>query len=215
MRLFNSLGFLLSGILIGVLAHAYYIKTTQPSPPMPGSTQRILLEQIKQVAKMVTVEGEFANVHQYNDSRWADVSFLRKKALIKVDARVSVGFDLQKAKFEVDAPNKIIRVRNLPQPEIIAIDHNLQYYDIQEGMFNNFSEAELSQIGSVAKQKLRAAVNNGPLMAQAKTEGLKNLSLIRLLVEQAGWTYEVIENEFIDDESPYLQTKDYPRSLLE
>ena len=121
---------------------------------------------------------------------------LRKKAIVKVDAKVSVGYDLRKASFEVDGERKILRVRNLPAPEVLAIDHNLQYYDIQEGMFNSFTEQELSSIGSVAKKKLRKAVEQGPLMAKAKEEGIESLEIIKLLVEQAGWRFEV-QNDIV------------------
>lgn len=210
MKLIDSLGFFIFGALVGAFLYANYFggpRTTKD--PMPDVNQRILLERVKKVAKLITVEGEFSNIHQYNDSYWSDVSFLRKKALIKVDARVSMGYDLKKAQFEVDPENKVLRVRNLPSPEVLSIDHNLQYYDIQEGMFNSFTEAELSSIGAVAKRKLRQEAMNGPLMDQAKEEGLESLEIIKLLVEQAGWRFEV-ENNVIE---PSPQKKIDPFSM--
>ena len=143
---------------------------------------------------MITVEGTFSNIHQYNDSYWSDISILRKKALIRVHAKVSVGYDLKKASFELDADQKILRVQNLPEPEILSIDHDLEYYDIQEGMFNSFSEEELTSIGNVAKKKLEKAALNGPLLQEARAEGIESLEIIKLLVEQAGWRFEVQNN---------------------
>lgn len=202
MKLIDSLGFFIFGAIVGAFLYANYFGGPRATKdPMPDVNQRILLERVKKVAKLITVEGEFSNIHQYNDSYWSDVSFLRKKALIKVDARVSMGYDLKKAQFEVDAENKVLRVRNLPSPEVLSIDHNLQYYDIQEGMFNSFTEAELSSIGAVAKRKLRQEAMNGPLMEQAKEEGLESLEIIKLLVEQAGWRFEV-ENNVIEPSAP-------------
>lgn len=197
MKLVDSLGFLIVGAILGVWAYTTYFQADKtPNDPMPDVNQSILLERINKVTKMITVEGEFSNIHEYKDSYWADVSMLRKKAIVKVDAKVSVGYDLRKANFEIDAEQKILRVRNLPNPEVLAIDHNLQYYDIQEGMFNSFTEQELSSIGSVAKKKLRKAVEEGPLMAKAKEEGIESLEIIKLLVEQAGWRFEV-QNDVI------------------
>lgn len=210
MKLIDSLGFFIFGALVGAFLYANYFggpRTTKD--PMPDVNQRILMERVKKVAKLITVEGEFSNIHQYNDSYWSDVSFLRKKALIKVNARVSMGYDLKKAQFEVDPENKVLRVRNLPSPEVLSIDHDLQYYDIQEGMFNSFTEAELSSIGAVAKRKLRQEAMNGPLMEQAKEEGLESLEIIKLLVEQAGWRFEV-ENNVIE---PSPQKKIDPFSM--
>lgn len=195
MKLIDSFGFFLFGAIVGAFLYAHYFGAPKTvKDPMPDINQQILLERVKKVAKLITVEGEFSNIHQYNDSYWSDISMLRKKAIIKVNARVSVGYDLKKANFEVDTENKILRVTNLPDPEILSIDHNLQYYDIQEGMFNSFTEEELTSIGSVAKKKLEKAAKEGPLMEQAKEEGIESLEIIKLLVEQAGWRFEVQNN---------------------
>lgn len=194
MKLVDSFGFFIFGAIVGIFLYTQYLKPSLPKDPMPDINQQILLERVKKVAKLITVEGEFSNIHQYNDSYWSDISILRKKAIIKVQARVSVGYDLKKATFEVDAENKILRVKNLPDPEILSIDHDLQYYDIQEGMFNSFTEAELTSIGNVAKKKLEKAAKDGPLMEQAKAEGIESLEIIKLLVEQAGWRFEVQNN---------------------
>ncbi|MBK9982671.1 MAG: DUF4230 domain-containing protein [Saprospiraceae bacterium] len=60
------------------------------------------LEKIRTVCKLVTAEGEFSEIYSYKESKWFDVSFLSKKALIRVKAKVSVGYDLSKIKVEPD-----------------------------------------------------------------------------------------------------------------
>lgn len=213
MKLIDSLGFFIFGIFVGAFLYANYWKKPQASDPMPDVNQQILMEQVRKVAKLITVEGEFSNIHQYNDSYWSDVSFFRKKALIKVKARVSMGYDLKKATFEVDKENKILRVHNLPDPEVLSIDHDLQYYDIQEGAFNSFTEEELSSIGVVAKQKLRQEALEGPLMQQAREEGLESLEIIQLLVEQAGWRFEVIKKAPQMEQQPAFPPLPPPESI--
>ncbi len=211
MRLFDSLLFLVAGAIIGVLAYAFWFNRNPPSKdPMPEQKQEIMLEKIKQVAKLVTVEGEFANVHEYKDFHWSDISAFRKKALIRVKAKVSVGYDLQKMTWEVDSANRIIRVKNLPEPEILAIDHDLEYYDIQEGMFYGFKEEDYNLINRVVKKRLRDAVQKGPLMDKAKEEGIENLEIIQLLVEQAGWSFVVQEG---DEELPSGNPQDSLKNI--
>ena len=210
MKLIDSLGFFIFGAIVGAFLYAnYFGGPKKTKDPMPDINQHILLERVKKVAKLITVEGEFSNIHQYNDSYWSDVSFLRKKAIIKINARVSVGYDLKKAQFEVDAENKILRVKNLPAPEILSIDHDLKYYDIQEGMFNSFTEEELTSIGIVAKKKLHKEASQGPLMDQAKSEGIETLEIIKILVEQAGWRFEV-QNNVVE---PSPEDKKLPDSI--
>ncbi len=214
MRFVDSIGFFVFGVFVGAFLYASYWKNPKGTEdPMPDINQRILMERVRKVAKLITVEGEFSNIHQYNDSYWSDVSFFRKKALIKVKARVSMGYDLKKATFEVDGENRVLRVRNLPDPEVLSIDHDLQYYDIQEGAFNSFTEEELSSIGAVAKRKLRQEALNGPLMQQAREEGLESLEIIQLLVEQAGWRFEVIKDAPQMEEQPEFIPAPPPESI--
>lgn len=190
MRFLNSILFLMTGILIGGLIYAFFIGApNRKVNPMPDIKQQILLENINKVAKLVTVEGEFSNIHEYKNFYWADIGIFNKKALLKVDAKVSVGYDLKKIDWEIDSVNKIIRVNNMPEPEIISMDHNVQYYDMQEGMFNTFKEQDLTDINLVIKQKLRESTEKGPLMEKARNEGLEQLELIQMLVENAGWTF--------------------------
>ncbi|MCP4438337.1 MAG: DUF4230 domain-containing protein [Aureispira sp.] len=189
MKLIDSFGFFLFGAVVGAFLYANYFGAK--GKPHQTQSHEMLLERVKKVAKLITVEGEFANLHEYKDFYWSDISFLSKKAIIKVKAKVSVGYDLQKATFEADEVNKIFYVRDLPQPEVLSIDHDLEYYDMSEGMFNSFSEEDLTAIGKVAKSKLEKEVKKGPLMEKAKEEGIETLEIIRILVEQAGWTFEI------------------------
>jgi hypothetical protein len=184
MRLFDSLLFLIAGIVIGGLMFAFFTGGLgKKHDPMPDIKQQILLERIKKVAKLITVEGEFSNVHQYKDpGSW----------------NLSVGYDMQKIKWEVDSANRIIRIRDMPEPEILSIDHDVEYYDIQEGMFNSFTEDELTSINIVIKKRLRKEAEKGPLMDKAREEGLESLEIIKILVEQAGWTFQVVNGK-IDD----------------
>lgn len=194
MRFFDYLLFMFLGALGGAAGYHFFIlgQNLEKKDPMPQAKQQILLERIKEVAKLVTVEGEFSNLHEYNNFYAYDISPLRKKALVKVKAKVAVGYDLSQLDWEVDEVQKIVRVRNLPEPQILSIDHDLEYYDIQEGVFNAFNEDELTSINVVVKKMLREEAQESELMGKARREGLRNLGLIKLLVEQNGWTFEAI-----------------------
>lgn len=54
------------------------------------------------------------------------------------------GIDMNKLKIEIKEKEKIILIKNMPEAEILAIDHNLSYYDMQNGIFNSFDEKTLS-----------------------------------------------------------------------
>ena len=60
----------------------------------------VLIERVKQVLKLVTVEGDFSEIVQYKavKPKLLSVYNARKKALVTVSAKAMVGFDLAKAK---------------------------------------------------------------------------------------------------------------------
>jgi hypothetical protein len=102
----------------------------------------VLLEKIRSVAKLVTVEGYFSEIYDYEDYWGYDIAPLRKKALLRVKAKVSVGYDLGAMKFELKPEEQQLRISGIPEPHIISIDHDVDYYDITEGTFNSFTEKD-------------------------------------------------------------------------
>ena len=150
----------------------------------------VMIEKVKTVAKLVTVEGYFSEVYKYEDYWNYDYSMFRKKALIRVKAKVSIGYDLSKMGIEALPEQKKIILSNLPDPQIISIDHDLDYYDITEGTFNTFTEADYTMMNRNAKEEIRKTVMNSDLFLTAEKQGNQMLDLIRFMVEGADWTLE-------------------------
>ncbi len=151
----------------------------------------VILERIKKVAKLITVEGYFSEVYNYKDYWGYDWPFLRKKALVRVRAKVSVGYDLNQLKIEALPESKTIVVSNMPNPEILSIDHDLDYYDLSEGTFNAFSEADYNKINTNAKKMIEQKAQESDLLETAATEGNQALELMKFIAESAGWKFKV------------------------
>ena len=96
-------------LLFGVFWGTRYYYTWDAVSEEERST--VLLERIKTVAKLVTVEGYFSEVYDYKSYWGYDFSPFRKKALVRVKARVSVGYDLDQMKIEAQADRKRILIR--------------------------------------------------------------------------------------------------------
>ena len=148
---------------------------------------QILMEKIKTVTKLVTVEGYFSEIYDYEDYWNYDLSPFRKKALIRVKAKVSVGYDLTKMSIEALPEQKLLIISDLPDPTIISIDHDLDYYDITEGTFNTFSEKDYTALNKNAKDKIRQAAVSSDLFLAAETQSNNMLDLVKFMVEGAGW----------------------------
>jgi hypothetical protein len=152
----------------------------------------ILLEKIQSVAKMVTIEGYYSELYRYEDFWGYDWWIFRKKAIMRVKAKVSVGYDLNNLKFDLDKESWTLNIRQVPsEPEIISIDHQIDYYDISQGSFNSFSEKDYNRIQKNAKEMIAKKAATGELMIKAKSKGLEILDLIKFMAEGAGWKVEI------------------------
>ncbi|MFK7808821.1 MAG: DUF4230 domain-containing protein [Saprospiraceae bacterium] len=159
---------------------------------------QVLLEKIKKVSKLITVEGTFSEIYDYEEHWGYDLSPFRKKALIRVKANVLVGYDLQKMNLEANSETKTIVLSNLPDPEIMSIEHDLDYYDITEGTFNTFEAADYNKMNASAKEKVRKEAMSSNLFLTAEEEFSQLIEIIEFMVEGAGWTLEFRKREVLD-----------------
>lgn len=148
---------------------------------------QVLLEKVKNVYKLVTVEGHFSEVYDYEDYWGYDFSPFRKKALIRVKAKVSIGYDLDHMKIEALPEQKKIIISQLPEPSIIAIDHTLDYYDISEGTFNSFGKDDYNKLNNNAKEFIVEKAKESDLLDTANKQGNQALEMMEFIIENAGW----------------------------
>lgn len=161
---------------------------------------QVLLSRIEKVSKLVTVDGYFSEVYDYKDYYGYDWKIFRKKALIRVKAKVSVGYDLENISVEVDESSRTITIGGLPEPTILSIDHDLDYYDLSEGTFNSFSTNDLTKLQDQAKDYIAARAAHSDLINQAEERGQEILQSIAWMVESHGWTMVVKEKEMTENE---------------
>jgi hypothetical protein len=185
--------FLIIGLLLffglGVLVTRYYF--TFKVEQKVEEHSEVLLEKVKTVAKLVTVEGYFSEIYNYKDYYAYDWAIFRKKALIRVKAKVSIGYDLRKMKMEAIEETRTLVLSNIPEPELISIEHDLDYYDLRQGAFNSFSEEDYNKLNQGAKDYIVAKVKESDLFDQAEAQGNEMIELIRFITESAGWTVVV------------------------
>ena len=155
----------------------------------------VLLEKIRSVTKLVTVEGYFSEVFDFKDYWGYDLSMLRKRALVRVKAKVSVGYDLTKMRIEARPEEKRIEISQLPDPTIISIDHDLDYYDITEGTFNRFTTDDFNKINAKAKENIQSKALESDLFLNAESQSNQVLEIIEFIVEGAGWELVFVPNQ--------------------
>ncbi len=179
----------------GLFALGFWIARSwyrQPEKVKTTEDATVVLEKIKTVAKLVTVEGYFTELYNYKDYYAYDWWIFRKKALIRVQAKVSAGYDLNNLAFEVLPEQNLLIIRNIPDSaQIISIDHQLDYYDLSEGTFNSFSEADYNKINKNARKFIEEKAAQSDLLRRASEQGIEMLQVIRFMAESAGWQVQM------------------------
>lgn len=179
------------GIIIGVLGSlgvVTYFKSLKRQN-LINSQSVILLDKIKSVCKFITVEGDFAEIYHYEDVKEKFLKLItsKKKALVVVNAKAHVGYDLSKIQLRADKDSKTIFLNHFPQPEILSIETDLNYYDKKDGYFNKFEASDLTGLHQEAKQHIEDKIPDSGLIEAAQKEALQTISLMESIVQTIGW----------------------------
>lgn len=181
--------------LVVFFAWKYFEAKNEERDRLEESTD-LIQKQIKNVGKLVVTEGNFAQVFTYNDSKsfYLDVFSARKKALIIVNADVTVAYDLSKLKTEVNPETKTVTITYIPEEEI-SINPNIQYYDVTQDYLNQFEANDYNKIQKRIKEKLMKKIEKSSLKTNAKNRLVSELQKIYILTNSMGWTLEYNGNQ--------------------
>ncbi len=149
----------------------------------------VLMEKIRTVCKFITVEGDFAEIYHYKNVKDKVANFLlgKKKAIILVSAKAYVGFDLTKIQMDSDPEKKTIFLTNFPQPQVLSIETDFNYYDKSEGWANSFTSDDLTEANRNAKQHIIDKIPESGLMQTAQKEALTAIQMMEGLAATIGW----------------------------
>ncbi len=165
----------------------------------------VVLEKIKKVAKMITVEGEFSELYSYKDYYGYDISPLRKKAIVRVNAKASVGYDFNKMQINIYPDKGRVVIKNFPNAELLSIEHDIDYYDITEGVFNGFEVGDYNKMLKASKDKIVNAALTSNLFEKAEEQKAELIQLLGFMVEQMGYELIIEERLAIDERKDYLE----------
>lgn len=156
----------------------------------------LIQEQIKNVGKLIVTEGHFSEVFTYKNSKdiFGDLLSVEKKALVVVNAEVTVAYDLSKIEFNVDESRKTLTILSIPEEEI-KISPDLEYYDVQADYLNPFEAKDYNDIKNTVKRSLNKKIEASDLKSNAKNRLISELSKFYILTNSLGWTLKYNENE--------------------
>ncbi len=200
--------FSLSLILGAILMYwVYSFFRKKESKELTKHQSTVLLERIKSVCQLITVEGDFAEIYKYESSKEQYFSLIssKKKALIVINAKARIGYDLKKIKLHADTGKKKIILTNFPRPEVLSIEPDLEFYDIRNGLFNTFKPDDFTSLNKEAKAHIEAKIPESGLMETARREAMEALLLIGKLVETIGWKLDYSALELPEEEKKLVE----------
>ena len=194
MDFLNTLLLLTVGVAGGVgLTTLLRRKTSSPVTDVRHEST-LLLERIEKVFKVVMAEGYFSEIYNYQDQKKILYVFNDpKKAMIIAKSKVLVGFDFQKVRFRLpEAGDKTLVVEAFPAPEILSVDTDYKFYDIQSGILNYFDSETYTSILEDAKQAMqtRAMDSDLPRIANNQIQ-----YMMYQLAGSMGWSLQLPEGD--------------------
>jgi len=184
----------LLGLFLGAIVTYWimrYVKV-QKSKDLTNAQSSILMEKIRKVWKLITVEGEFAEIYHYENTKERFMSMVssKKRAILLINAKAYVGFDLSRIRMEAITEKKVIKLTDFPDPEVLSLETDLRYYDKKEGLFNKFDSSDLTEVNAKAKEHVLEKIPESGLLETAKSEALEAVLLVQNIVETIGWTLD-------------------------
>lgn len=151
----------------------------------------LIQEQIRNVSKLVVTEGHFSQVFSYKNSKaiFANLVNVEKKALVVVNADVTVSYDLSQIEYELDESTKTLRILNIPKEEI-KISPDFEYYDVTADFFNPFNAEDYNKIKDKVNAQLMKKIEASNLKSNAQNRLISELSKFYILTSSLGWTLQ-------------------------
>lgn len=183
--------YLFIGLAVGaILAYFIFARFNKYRSKERADEQSvILMDKIRSVCKFITVEGDFSEIYHYENLKEKYMSLIlgKKKAIVLINAKAHIGFDLSKIRMESDNDAKKIILTNFPQPELLTVETDFKYYDKREGWANPFTTSDLTDINRDAKKHIVDKIPESGLIEKARSEALSTILLIEKIVETIGW----------------------------
>jgi hypothetical protein len=184
---------ILFGVIITlvILFSFKYCEDKQEDKIILQESSTLIQEQIKNVGKLIVTEGHFSEVFNYKNSKdiFGDYFTSEKKALVVVNADVTIAYDLSKIEFKVDEETKTLYILSIPKEEI-KISPDFEYYDIQSDFLNPFEAKDYNNIKNIVKAALNKKIEASDLKNNAQNRLMSELSKFYILTNSLGWTLQ-------------------------
>lgn len=191
-----AFGFVLALLIVG--AFWFFFDSKSEREELLASSE-LIQKQVNQVGKLIVTEGFYSKVFTFKNSQnlFMNLWTSDKKALVVVNAKATVEYDLRQLETEIDIDNKTLILKKIPDP-ILNIYPEIEYYDVTQDYFNSFEANDYNKVKNSVTSQMRAQIEKSDLMANSRDRLMAELTNFYVLTNSLGWTlkYEeqIIEN---------------------
>lgn len=151
----------------------------------PVVTQAVVVQQLREVARLVATEMTLRDVVTYEQTQFRST----KRTLLVVTARVAAGIDMSRGTdVAIDSAEKRITI-SLPPAQIMSVDVvNVRTYDERAGLWNPFRPEDRDVIQARVRSQLMASARESGILEHADHSAAKVLTG---LLTRDGYTVEI------------------------
>lgn len=192
--------FIFIGVIITVILLFKYCEFKKSDDSTTIDSAGLIQQQILNVGKLIVTEGHFSEVVTYKNEEKYLLNMLsfEKKALVVINADVTVAYDLHKMKYDIDEESKTITIVYIPKEEI-KINPDIKFYDVEQSKMNPFTGDDYNKINKSVKANLAKKIEASTLKTNAQNRLISELSKLLITTSNLGWTLKydgkVIESE--------------------
>lgn len=192
---------IIAGIVLAVILAFHFCEFKKDDRSTIEYDTNLIQERIVNVGKLIVTEGHFAEVLTYKDQEkyLMDLISFEKKALVIVNADVTVSYDLRQMKYDIDEKNKTITIKYIPKEEI-KINPDIKFYDINQSRMNPFTGDDYNKINKSVKANLAKKIEKSSLKTNAQNRLISELSKILITTNSMGWTLRY-DGQTVNEES--------------
>ncbi len=194
----NKFGF---GFLIALVLFAgvwFLYQSYQEREELKASSE-LIQKQVQQVGKLIVTEGYYSKVFTFKNSQNLFLNLMTsdKKALVIVNAKATVEYDLRQLEVEIEEATKTLILKEIPEP-VLNIYPEIEYYDVTQDYFNSFEAKDYNKIKNSVTSQIRSQIEKSDLMENSRERLMVELTNFYVLTKSMGWTL-MYEGQIIDE----------------
>ncbi|MDQ7917540.1 DUF4230 domain-containing protein [Mesonia sp. MT50] len=183
---------LIIGIIIAVLvvfAYQYFTDRKDKKTEL-AQTSALIEKEVKNVSKLVVIESSYAQIFTYKNTQNVFMGLTaKKKAILAVNTKATVAYDLAQLQYEIMSDKKVLRITQVPEAEL-NIYPEFDFYDVSQDYLNQFEADDYNEIKKRVTKQIRKKIEKSAVMQNAENRLASELQKLFILTNSLGWTLE-------------------------